>query len=795
MSNDSMRRIDRGLTVGKMLVALSVLFWLSLFICSTVYASGVNDIKGNWAAPEIEQAIAAGYVQGYPDGSFRPDGGVTRAEFVTMVDSAFQVAAGQGKGSFKDVLSQDWFAKNVQSALAAGFVNGYPDGTFRPQQEVSRQEAASMVATLLKLNGGGNLSFSDVDKIDTWARPAVAGLLAKGVMSGYPDNAFRPQQTITRAEAVVMINKALALSSSTTAATELQVTGVYVNVRSGPGTNNPILGQVQQGDVLQAKAKSSDGWYQISFSGGTGWIAGQYVQGYQAAPNNPISPTTPTTPVNSGTGQGGVNQGTLNSGTGQGGVNQGTLNVQVEQDSNGITVDITGAQGAYQYTEETNPQCLLVTVPGIIAVQNPSEIDVGAGGLDKIITSFPVGAPGIATSGTTTSGITTGTPPVTSSGTASVTAPGTAQVAISFVALPAPLTYNVTQGGTGELLITLPPQIYQVQATPISDFVAVTLSATAPLSFTPAGSSTQLAFDITGSALNTSLQSWQQQVNALGVTSVQVRQYQPNVVRLVAQVSPDVFYTSETSAGGTQLTLWLQEPAAKEELLATPPSGAFYYGFDTSTYPGDNVMQAWWNGSPFCYTGFYLGPSAYHSDASYMYERQTLISQGWGLLPVYVGRQSDSEHLDTPTGIADADEAVNLAVYAGFSRNTTIYLDIETGFPLTSNYLNYVTAWGREVQGKGYGVGIYCNNKNADQIRGAVPSAAFWVAHYTGDNLPSSVLSLADTGVSYAGSWQFTGDSSLTYGGYPLSVDLDVSTNRDPSTASGNVPTGSVFLW
>ena len=740
MLNYSQRRIVRGLPVRKILAALSVVFWLSLVICGTVYASGVNDINGNWAATEIEKALSTGYVKGYPDGSFRPNGGVTRAELVAMVDSAFQVAEAQGKNSFKDVSSIDWFANDVQSALASGFVNGYPDGTFRPQQAVNRQEAACMIAKLMNLNGAGNLNFSDASQIDTWAKPSVAGLFAKGIMSGYPGNTFSPKKVISRAEAVVMINKALVIQSSTPANTQLQVTEDMVNVRSGPGTNNPIVGQVHKGDIIQAQVKSSDNWYQIDYQGGTGWIAAQYVQVYQAASNNPISPTTPSTPVNPGTGQSGVNQ--------------ATLNVQVKQDSTGTTVDITGAQGAYQYTEVTNPQGLLVTVPGITAVQNQSEIDVGAGGLDKIITSFPVAAP------------------------------GTAQVAISFMALPVPLTYHVIQGGTGELLVTLPQQIYQVQATPISDFVAVTLSATAPLSFTPAGSSTQLAFDITGFTLSSSLQSWQQQVNAMGVTSVQVSQYQPNVVRLVAQVNSDVFFTSDTGTGGTQLNLWLQEPAAKKELLATPPSGAFYYGFDASPYPGDNAMQAWWNGSPFCYTGFYLGPTTYHPDASYMYKRQTLIGQGWGLLPVYLGRQDDSEHLDTPTGIADADEAVNLSVYAGFPQNTIIYLDIETGFPLASNYLNYVTTWAREVQGKGYSVGIYCNNKNANQISGVLPNAAFWVAHYTEDNLPSSVLSPADTGVSYAGAWQFTGDSSLSYGGHPLSVDLDVSIYRDPSTAS-----------
>ena len=57
----------------------------------------MNDIGGHWAAAEIQQAVSTGYVQGYPDGTFRPDAGVTRAEFVTMLDGAFQVPAGRMK--------------------------------------------------------------------------------------------------------------------------------------------------------------------------------------------------------------------------------------------------------------------------------------------------------------------------------------------------------------------------------------------------------------------------------------------------------------------------------------------------------------------------------------------------------------------------------------------------------------------------------------------------------------------------------------------------------------------------
>ena len=137
------------------LTALYILLCLSLISIFPFEASAgtMKDIGGHWAAADIEKAISAGYVKGYPDGRFRPDAGVTRAEFVAMVDTAFQVAPGQGEHAFKDVGAKDWFASDVKAALASGFVSGYPDGTFRPQQAVSRQEAACLLARLLKLDG------------------------------------------------------------------------------------------------------------------------------------------------------------------------------------------------------------------------------------------------------------------------------------------------------------------------------------------------------------------------------------------------------------------------------------------------------------------------------------------------------------------------------------------------------------------------------------------------------------------------------------------------------------------
>jgi hypothetical protein len=209
---------------------------------------------------------------------------------------------------------------------------------------------------------------------------------------------------------------------------------------------------------------------------------------------------------------------------------------------------------------------------------------------------------------------------------------------------------------------------------------------------------------------------------------------------------------------------------------------------DLAAYPGDDVMQAWWNNSPFYYTGFYLGPAPYHPDTSFMDKRQTLINQGWGLMPIYVGCQADSNYLDSTDGRMDGDDAATLTSGAGFPSGTTIFLDIETSDPLTDAFLDYVTAWAGEIEADGYNAGVYCYVGNASQIRSALPgNVEFWVAYYTGSGFPPSTPSPTDSGISFADAWQFVGDTDLTYGGYPLSIDFNTSAYTDPSTESKKI--------
>ncbi|MCR8745464.1 bifunctional 2',3'-cyclic-nucleotide 2'-phosphodiesterase/3'-nucleotidase [Romboutsia lituseburensis] len=168
--------------------------------------NGFKDIEKHWAKKNIEEFLTKGYIGGYEDKTFRPDNSITRAEFVKLVNKVFELKT-VGTEDFKDVKPSDWFYNEICIATKAGYINGYEDKTFRPNQKITREEAASIVASLINLNNDGKLTFKDSNKISTWAKASVDKLSDNKIMGGYEDNTFRPQGKITRAESVSMLSR------------------------------------------------------------------------------------------------------------------------------------------------------------------------------------------------------------------------------------------------------------------------------------------------------------------------------------------------------------------------------------------------------------------------------------------------------------------------------------------------------------------------------------------------------------------------------------------------------------
>ena len=169
-----------------------------------------SDIAGHWAESVITQWQNKGLIQGYEDGTFKPGNTITRAEFVTLMNNAKGFWS-EGSINFSDVKNGSWFYSAVARAVAAGYVKGYSDGSFKPGNTITRAEAAVMIANAARLsaNEAGAYRFTDVGSIPAWARGSVGAVVAAGYMTGYPDGSFYANASISRAEAVSSLNRML----------------------------------------------------------------------------------------------------------------------------------------------------------------------------------------------------------------------------------------------------------------------------------------------------------------------------------------------------------------------------------------------------------------------------------------------------------------------------------------------------------------------------------------------------------------------------------------------------------
>ena len=166
-----------------------------------------TDIESSWAAEDINLLADMGIVTGNPDGTFRPDNQITRAEIVTILVRMYDLDS-DNMMIFDDT-KDHWANGYISIAAALGYVNGFDAQHFGPDEQLTREQMAVMVARIAELkedtSGSNPLSFSDKDGISSWTLNAVTAVFQNGVISGYPDGTFRPTAEITRAEACHMI--------------------------------------------------------------------------------------------------------------------------------------------------------------------------------------------------------------------------------------------------------------------------------------------------------------------------------------------------------------------------------------------------------------------------------------------------------------------------------------------------------------------------------------------------------------------------------------------------------------
>jgi hypothetical protein len=180
-------------------------------------AAPFTDIRGHWAEQEITEAASFGWVSGYPDHSFRPEDPVTRVQFITMLVQALQLENRDTLTVYKDADHiPNWAHHQVNTATAAGLIQGYLDHTFQPERKITRTEIIVMLLRSFQFmteeqppEDLSETTFTDDGQIPLWAKNAALITKQLGIVQGRNGNRLEPNQLATRAESVVMILRLL----------------------------------------------------------------------------------------------------------------------------------------------------------------------------------------------------------------------------------------------------------------------------------------------------------------------------------------------------------------------------------------------------------------------------------------------------------------------------------------------------------------------------------------------------------------------------------------------------------
>jgi hypothetical protein len=214
--SDGTKEVIRGTVTGyKTGDDLGIEFVIDKFSTFTmIYWTGANDDfagGGDGRLPFELLTGQSGYLAGYPDGLFRPDQTITRAEMAVILAKNLRVTEPDGVWrAFPDVPKAYWAHEYIKEVSEAGLMIGYPDGRFGPDNPITRAEMAMIMLRLSGLREKDGERFSDTK--GHWASGAIASLAEAGLVRGLPDGSFKPNRPLTRAEAVVMLNRALGIA-------------------------------------------------------------------------------------------------------------------------------------------------------------------------------------------------------------------------------------------------------------------------------------------------------------------------------------------------------------------------------------------------------------------------------------------------------------------------------------------------------------------------------------------------------------------------------------------------------
>ncbi len=195
--------------------SILALFLLVSLLATSAFAATFTDVPSYfWGKQAIDRWADEGIITGYPDGSYKPNNTISRAEFASLIVKIFEPIKTKDITEYQDVKATDWFYDVLSKAVAMNAIDEASKTTMRPNAAVTRQEAVVILNSILGLKANSLEAcqkFTDYDEIASFAENDIAAFAEKEYVIGYPTGAFEPTGTITRAEAATILNRVLAL--------------------------------------------------------------------------------------------------------------------------------------------------------------------------------------------------------------------------------------------------------------------------------------------------------------------------------------------------------------------------------------------------------------------------------------------------------------------------------------------------------------------------------------------------------------------------------------------------------
>lgn len=246
-------------------------------------AATFSDVP-SYAKDQVEYLVSKDVVRGIGDGKFGSDRTITRVEAAVMFQRALDLPLADTP-SFRELQSHP-YAPEIAAVEKEGIIQGFPDGTFKPNEHITRAQVAAMLKRAFDLSGSGSQAYFHDVKSYHWAAEDIHLAAALGVLNGYPGGEFKPDNDMSRVEFAVALARGMDESFRTPPEQEsviatLTVNATNLNVRTGPGTSYNRIGSLPNGTVVDVYAYTDNNWAKIRYNGNIAYVSAAYLIQYR----------------------------------------------------------------------------------------------------------------------------------------------------------------------------------------------------------------------------------------------------------------------------------------------------------------------------------------------------------------------------------------------------------------------------------------------------------------------------------------------------------------------------------